>query len=172
MEPTPQEASFIFQQTRQRITPTESSDFPGAEYDENPVLPFEISFLSSRTIRLRFLTRHIEFENGASLMLARAPFRDGSWQSKHENDAVTFHGHDGRVKISKNPWSIEIYNSADQLLTRTMRLGDTNSFAQPIPFSFIRRARDLGRTHQYSRQFPAFSRRKDFWLRRVIYTVR
>src|ERR1700745_1238586 len=32
------------------------SEFPGTEYDQDPVLPFSITFVSPRTVRLRFST--------------------------------------------------------------------------------------------------------------------
>jgi alpha-D-xyloside xylohydrolase len=35
----------------------QGSEFPGAEYDRDPSLPFEVSFVSPRALRLRFSTR-------------------------------------------------------------------------------------------------------------------
>src|SRR6266849_142041 len=34
-----------------------STEFPGTEYDQDPTLPFSVTFASPRTIRLRFNTR-------------------------------------------------------------------------------------------------------------------
>src|SRR6185503_5656047 len=36
-----------------------ATEFPGTEYDQDPTLPFAISFVSPRTIRLRFSTRAV-----------------------------------------------------------------------------------------------------------------
>src|SRR6185295_8761902 len=36
-----------------------ATEFPGSEYDQDPALPFSISFVSPRTIRLRMSTRAV-----------------------------------------------------------------------------------------------------------------
>src|SRR5207237_7946533 len=51
----------------------------------------------------------------------------------------------GELRLVKRPWHIEFYDPAGRLLTRTQTLGNPASFQPYAPFSFIRRARDLGR---------------------------
>src|SRR5205823_5987400 len=46
-----------------------ATEFPGTEYDENPQLPFSITFISPRTVRLRFSTRATVLSDEPSLML-------------------------------------------------------------------------------------------------------
>jgi len=41
------------------FTRATSTEFPGTEYDRDPALPFDISFVSPRTLRLRFSTRDL-----------------------------------------------------------------------------------------------------------------
>lgn len=41
------------------FTRATSTEFPGTEYDRDPALPFDISFVSPRTVRLRFSTRDL-----------------------------------------------------------------------------------------------------------------
>jgi alpha-D-xyloside xylohydrolase len=36
-----------------------ATEFPGTEYDRDPVLPFETSFVAPRTLRLRLSTRDL-----------------------------------------------------------------------------------------------------------------
>src|SRR5262249_15440105 len=36
-----------------------ATEFPGTEYDRDPALPFEITFVSPRTVRLRLFTRDL-----------------------------------------------------------------------------------------------------------------
>src|SRR5262249_13844739 len=43
------------------------TEFPGTEYDQDPVLPFAISFVSPRTLRLRLSTRAVPMNDGQSL---------------------------------------------------------------------------------------------------------
>jgi alpha-D-xyloside xylohydrolase len=124
----------------------ESNEFPGTEYDKDPALPFEISFVTPRTVRVRLSTRTAPFPDDAeSLMLAAAPPRDTSWTVDAGGDAVTYASAHGRVRLVRDPWHLEFYDASGRLLTRTMHLDDGGSFAQPVPFSFIRRASDLSR---------------------------
>lgn len=122
-----------------------STEFPGTEYDENPALPFSISFVTPRTIRLRLTSRAAPFSDAPSLMLVGNPAKDNSWRVEQTNDAVTYTSQYGRVRIIKNPWHVEFYDSTGKLLTRTQNIGDPNTFVTPVPFSFVRRATDLSR---------------------------
>ena len=124
----------------------ESNEFPGTEYDKDPSLPFSISFVTPRTVRVRISTRAAPFRDDAdSLMLAGPVPSDASWKVETSDDAVTYASAHGRVRVIREPWHLEFYDAGGRLLTRTMHLGDGGSFAQPVPFSFIRRADDLSR---------------------------
>src|SRR6476660_10155182 len=46
-----------------------ATEFPGTEYDQDPTLPFSLTFVSPRTIRLRLSTRAVPLGDGNSLML-------------------------------------------------------------------------------------------------------
>ncbi len=121
------------------------TEFPGTEYDQDPVLPFSITFVSPRTVRLRFST-HAEFPRDAdSMMLAGPVPTDKSWRVEQTADAVTWTSANGRVKLIKNPWHVEFYDASGRLLTRTQNAGDPATYFTPIPFSFVRRATDLAR---------------------------
>lgn len=120
-----------------------SSDFPGTEYDENPKLPFEISFISPRTVRLRFATRSQPLDDAPSLMLVSAPPRDNSWKVEASDAAITYTSAYGKLRLVKSPWLIELLNPSGRLITRTQNLQEVASFSQPLPFSFVRRGADL-----------------------------
>ena len=120
-----------------------SSDFPGTEYEENPKLPFAISFISPRAVRLRFATRSQPFDDAPSLMLVSAPPQDNSWKVESSDAAITYASAYGKVRLVKNPWRIEILDQSGRLLTRTQNLQEVASFSQPLPFSFVRRGADL-----------------------------
>ena len=47
-----------------------ATEFPATEYDQDPSLPFAITFVSPRTVRLRLSTRAVPLNEGQSLMLA------------------------------------------------------------------------------------------------------
>lgn len=127
------------------FTKGKATEFPGTEYDENPSLPFSITFVSPRTVRLRFNSRPAALNDSASLMLDGAPKTDGSWKSTETADAIEYKSAFGRVRITKNPWHVEFYDASGKLLTRTQNLGDPHAYLTPTPFSFVRRAEDLAR---------------------------
>ncbi|HEV2762693.1 MAG TPA: TIM-barrel domain-containing protein, partial [Pyrinomonadaceae bacterium] len=123
-----------------------STEFPGTEYDQDPALPFSVTFVSPRTVRLRFTTRAAPLSDAPSLMLAGPVPSDKSWKVARDEKSVTYTSAYGRVRIIKEPWHVEFYDAAGRLLTRTQNAGEPNTFAPTVPFSFVRRARDLGRS--------------------------
>jgi alpha-D-xyloside xylohydrolase len=122
-----------------------STEFPGSEYDQDPTLPFSVTFVTPRTIRLRLNTRSIPLSEGTSLMLASPVPKDSSWKVAQTNQAIIYTGTFGQVRIIKQPWHVEFYDKSGHLLTRTQNIGDPHTFITPIPFSFVRRAIDLSR---------------------------
>ena len=123
-----------------------STEFPGTEYDENPQLPFSITFVSPRTVRLRMSTHATALADAPSLMLVGEPPRDQSWRVAQDDKAITYTSAYGRVVIVKHPWHVEFYDNTGRLLTRTQNINDPHTYVTPIPFSFIRRASDLSRS--------------------------
>ena len=142
--------TLSFQKIDVTLARAPNTEFPGTEYDRDPALPFAIEFVTPRTVRLRFSARDVplaSMQTTPDVMLAGPVPNDGSWRMARSGDSVvTYTGAYGRVKLVKNPWSIELYDRAGKLLTRTQRLGQPNSFAPYTPFSFVRRADDVGRT--------------------------
>ena len=98
-----------------------STEFPGTEYDQDPALPFAVSFVSPRTIRLRLSTRAVPLNDGQSLMLAGPVSRDASWRVEQNDREIVYTGAHGKVRIIKQPWHIEIYDASGRLLTSRPR---------------------------------------------------
>jgi len=94
-----------------------ATEFPGTEYDQDPALPFAISFVSPRTVRLRFSTRGVPLSDGQSLMLAGPVPKDASWRVEQNDREIVYTGAHGRVRIIKQPFHIEIYDARGRLLT-------------------------------------------------------
>lgn len=141
--------SYSFNKLDMALVRAESNEFPGTEYDRDPALPFEITFVTPRTVRLRFATRDRSFEPAAertSLMLAGPVATDRSWRVESTDSVVRYRSEHGEVRLIRDPWHIEFYDAAGELLTRTQTLGDPASFTPYVPFSFVRRARDFGRS--------------------------
>jgi len=140
-----QTSSLNFNKLDIGLTRGKATEFPTTEYDQDPALPFSISFVSPRTIRLRFNSRDIPFENEPSLMLVGEPPTDRSWKIEQNDKVITYTSAFGQVRIIKDPWHVEIYDHTGKLLTRTQNIGDPHSFLSSTPFSFVRRASDLAR---------------------------
>ncbi len=138
-----------FEKTDIVYSRAQATEFPGTEYDRDPSLPFEISFVSPRAVRLRLSTRDLPMsmmQGPPSLMLAGPVPTDRSWRVTNGDSAVTYTSAFGRVVIRKNPWDVAVYDVTGKLLTRTVHLGTPASYLPYTPFSFVRRARDMGRT--------------------------
>lgn len=122
----------------------DSNEFPSTEYDRDPTLEFSLEFVSPRAVRLRFATRSEPLSDGQSLMLDGPVESDSSWNVEESDEEIVYTNASGSVHIRKSPWQIEFRDPAGKLLTRTRTLNDPDTFSAPTPFSFVRRARDLG----------------------------
>ncbi|HEX5966115.1 MAG TPA: TIM-barrel domain-containing protein [Pyrinomonadaceae bacterium] len=121
-----------------------AAEFPTTEYDQDPVLPFSITFVSPRTIRLRVSTRVVPIVDGPSLMLAGPLPKDTSWRVEQNEREIIYTSAHGRVRINKQPWRVEFYDQRGRLVTRTQNFGEPYTFFSTIP-SFLRRSNDLAR---------------------------
>ena len=144
------QANFSFNKVDVAFTRSDSNEFPGTEYDRDPDLPFSLTFVSPRTIRLRCSSRNVPFDDqkdsGNSLMFAGPVPSDQSWKVEEGGGTVTYTSKYGRVKLVTKPWHVEFYDAAGKLLTRTRQIGEPASYSDRIPFSFVRRASDMGRS--------------------------
>jgi len=137
---------LAFDQIVLPLEETKAWEFP-PEYDQDPALSLAISFVTPRTIRIRLAARTVAGPDSPSLMLAGAPTHSDAWQVRSETGRVVWTGPHGSLTLVENPWRLEFRNAAGQLLTETRQLADPRSLSNTssVPFSFIRRGRDLGR---------------------------
>ena len=87
--------SYSFNKMDVGYARAEATEFPGTEYDRDPALPFEISFVSPRTVRLRFFTRDLPPDarrDTDSLMLAGPVPTDRSWRAEAGASVVRYRG--------------------------------------------------------------------------------
>ena len=137
--------SLSFNKIDVQFTRGRATEFPNTEYDQDPVLPFAVNFVSPRTIRLRLSTRGVPLTDGQSMMLAGPVSKDSSWRVEQNEREITYTSAHGRIRIVKQPWHIEVYDQRGRLLTRTQNIGNPATFFTPVPFSFVRRSSDLAR---------------------------
>ena len=140
------QTNFSFNKVDEAFVRAEANEFPGTEYDRDPALPFSLTFVSPRTVRLRCAARNVPLGDGQSLMLAGPVPEDHSWKVSTEGGVVTYKSDYGQVKLSKKPWRIELYDANGKLLTRTRAFDEPHSYSERMPFCFVRRASDFGRS--------------------------
>src|SRR5207248_11070538 len=107
--------SYSFNKMDMALARAGSNEFPGTEYDRDPALPFEITFVSPRTVRLRFFTRDLPpaaRRDTDSLMLAGPVPTDRSWKVESGDSIVRYTSAYGELRLIKNPWHIELYDAA------------------------------------------------------------
>lgn len=139
-----QQAGFSFGKVDMPFARATADEFPSSEYERDPELPFSVSFVSPRTVRLRFATRGKKLDDGESLMLAGPVAQDDSWKATESDDAIVFNSAAGQLRIQKEPWRIEVRDASGKLLTHTRTIADAKTYSVPMPFSYVRRASDLG----------------------------
>lgn len=124
-----------------------AEEFPAGEYDKDVSLPFSLSFISPRTVRLRLTTKSEMPEETPSLMLDGALSSDPNWQVSADESVTRYENESGSVTIRRDPWRVEFRDSDGKLLTSTQNLADTRCLvnSDPTPFSFVRNASDLRR---------------------------
>jgi len=118
-------------------------EFP-PEYEENPTYPFTVSFISDRTIRLRFELGSKVKKEEASLMLLKEP-DTCSWACEANKEQAFYTSKYGKLKIAYAPFKILLYDQEDRLITKTQAFGESLCLKnnEPVPFSFMRRSSDF-----------------------------
>lgn len=123
-------------------------EFP-PDYGEDKFTPFDVSFVSPRTIRIRIAvgSRPLEQpQNESSLMLQHVG-TDGSWETVKDERSTVCRSDHGTFVLHHDPVQFQLLNSRGELLTESLHIHNTRSLLNcaPIPFSFVRRASDLKR---------------------------
>jgi alpha-D-xyloside xylohydrolase len=115
-------------------------DLPQGEYEDDRALPFDLSFVTPRTVRLRLAARPEGCRGEPTLMLVDEPPSDDSWRVSDRGSSVAYRGPCGSVVVDKDPVRFEFRDAAGGLLTSTHNLSDTSGVvnARPTPLSFVR----------------------------------
>ena len=115
-------------------------DLPPGEYEDDRALPFDLSFVTPRTVRLRLAARPEGVRGEPTLMLAGEPPTDNSWRASDEGSSVAYRGPCGSVIVEKDPLRLELRDAGEGLLTRSHHLFEASGVvnARPTPFSFVR----------------------------------
>src|SRR5215208_3340320 len=129
-------------------------DTPPEEYEDEQALPFSLSFVTSKTVRLRLSARARGIHDEPSLMLFRSPLPtdDCSWEMNEAESRTTYKGPFGSVSVHKDPVRFVFRDASGRLLTSTHNLADAKGVvnSMPMPLSFVRNASNLHRNFAVS----------------------
>ncbi len=122
-------------------------DTPPGEYKDEQDLPFSVSFITPRTMRLQMDTQIAALRKGASLMLDGEPGTDNSWEVSSTEFSTTYASRFGSFTATHDPLRFEFRDASGRLLTHTRHVSDSWSVVntRPTPFSFVRTASSLRR---------------------------
>ncbi|MDQ6421455.1 glycoside hydrolase family 31 protein [Paenibacillus sp. LHD-117] len=135
-----------FNQAELAFEPTRSWEFP-VEYTESPELPFSISFVSNRTVRIRMKSRAGKFDQVPSLMIPETIPSDTSWKQVMRENEVEWVSDAGSVILQMNPFHLIFKDTSGKILTQTYHMQDNLSLVNTkIPFSFVRSNADMQTT--------------------------
>jgi alpha-D-xyloside xylohydrolase len=115
-------------------------DLPPGEYEDDRSLPFDLSFVTPRTVRLRLAARPEGCRGEPSLMLDGDVPTDVSWETEDDGSTVAYRSRHGSVVVMRDPLRFEFRDSGGRLLTRSHHLSDAMGVVntRPTPFSFVR----------------------------------
>jgi alpha-D-xyloside xylohydrolase len=137
--------TYSFLKADKSLAPDGQNEELPSEYDAAPRTPFQLDFVSPRTVRVRFNTSSDPIRDKPSLMLNGPVPKDGSWKVEQTAQAVIYRSAYGSVTVIRAPFAIEFRDASGKLLTTTQNKAELSSFAAPLGLTFVRRMNDLGR---------------------------
>ena len=128
--------------------PLPMKDFPATGYVNDPSLPFSVSFVSDRTVRIHIGTSTIAPSSPDEIMLDPSrPVPSVQWTVNETESAVEYSSSLGSLVIEKNPWRLVLKDASGKELTRTRTLADNDlTQVKSLPFNFIKRGLDNSRS--------------------------
>lgn len=122
-----------------------SWEFP-PEYEQDKVLPFDISFVSENTLRIRF-------SGSGALGDLQAPspmieqLNSWRWTIEKKDNLTEYKSPFGSLTVEYDPLRIILRNASGKLLTETRQISGNEGLVnnEPMATSFVRRSSDLKR---------------------------
>ncbi|GLB51961.1 hypothetical protein NBRC110019_10000 [Neptunitalea chrysea] len=127
-----------------------ANEFPATEYEAAPKLPFEIQFISTRSIRIKMASGPQYHNQESSLMLVNGTVENHPelWKGTKTANGYAYTSVHGKVEIVAKPWHVKIYDENRKLLTSTLHYSDVqNTYTPVLPFSYVRRNNDYSRSY-------------------------
>jgi alpha-D-xyloside xylohydrolase len=94
---------MAFNQESVNLEETGAWEFPDVYGGKEMELPFSVSFLGPRTIRLKFASHNHSKKNEPSLMLVKEPKTLKPWKTLSQKGKTVYQGPFGSVTVEENP---------------------------------------------------------------------
>ena len=138
---------WFFNKIDMHLQKAEQKEAPFQDYELHPVCNFSLSFINSKTIRLRLKTTSALQQEHSSLMLDGEPEIKGGWKSKEDREKIIYKSEHGSLILNKKNFKLELFNQAGKLLTSTNSFEELEGMhSKKYPFLFIKRSADYSRS--------------------------
>lgn len=139
--------AHAFNFTQHGIRRTSQNEFPSREYSADPSWPFQLEFVSPKTVRIRMNTGETGPVLEDTLMIPGGKIKqDKSWLYTKIEKGHQYKSQFGMVRVYEKPWGIEFFDAKGKSLTKTRHSSDNKGFCQNMPFCYVRRAADYSRS--------------------------
>ena len=138
---------WFFNKIDKHLQQLDDKGAPFQDYDVHPQCDFSVSFISSRTIRLRMKTTTARQAEHPSLMLSGRLPENNEWLPAVNDKMIRYQSEHGSVVINRSAFQFEVLDAGGKLLTGTQSMVELQAMhSKAIPFSFLRRTNDYSRS--------------------------
>src|SRR6185437_2066562 len=139
---------WFFNKIDMHLQKANQKEAPFQDYESHPVCDFSLSFINSRTVRLRMKTTSALQQEHPSLMLNGEPEVKGGWKIKEDSAEKTIYkSESASLILNKKNFKIEIFDANGKPLTSTNSFEELEGMhSKKYPFLFIKRSIDYSRS--------------------------
>lgn len=138
---------WFFNKIDMHLQKANQKEAPFQDYESHPVCQYSLSFISSKTIRLRMKTTSALQQEYPSLMLNGEPEVKGGWKIKDETEKTIYRSEHGLLILNKKNFKLELFDTNEKLLTSTNSFEELEGMhSKKYPFLFIKRSTDYSRS--------------------------
>jgi alpha-D-xyloside xylohydrolase len=138
---------WFFNKIDMHLQKANQKEAPFQDYESHPVCKFSLSFINSKTIRLRMKTTSALQQDYQSLMLDGEPEIKGGWKIKDDAEKTIYKSEHGSLILNKKNFKLELFDANEKLLTSTNSFEELEGMhSKKYPFLFIKRSTDYSRS--------------------------
>jgi alpha-D-xyloside xylohydrolase len=139
---------WFFNKIDMHLQKANQKEAPFQDYESHPICDFSLSFINSKTVRLRMKTTSALQQEHSSLMLNGEPEVKGGWKIKEDSEEKTIYkSESGSLILNKKNFKLELFDVNQKLLTSTNSFEELEGMhSKKYPFLFVKRSTDYSRS--------------------------